>query len=949
MAKTAAVTIALAILAVLSAGSISPAAVTVAAEGDAWVTSRFPTRNFGAEAVMRVNDTPLKRGFVRFQVAEAGIRRATLRLFAETASSSSLEVHATSAAWSETGLTHANAPAADALVATVPTAQAGTWLEIDVTSAVAGPGPVSFLLTMPSAADELVLSTREGGRAPQLVLEVGDPPAALAPPTIAGTLRAGQTLTASHGTWTGNEPIAFSLQWLRCGPAGGGCVDIPDASAPTYLLGQADVGRTIRVRETGTNGVGSSSATSNATAQVAAAIEPPASVAPPAVSGTALLGRTLTAVPGSWTGSPPLALSVQWQRCNASGVGCADVPGATTASYLVGPDDLGLTLRVRETATNVAGSSSAVSAATAVVVDPGNPPAPLTLPTIAGTPRVGETLSAGPGTWTGTGPIAFSFQWQRCGPIGGGCTDLPGATGTTYLLGPEDFERTIRVREIGTNLAGSASSTSDATAQIAQAILPPAPLVPPEVTGAPLLGRTLTVVPGTWTGTPPLALAYAWQRCTPTCVDVPEAVATTYTVGPDDLGTTIRVRETATNEVGSSSAVSAATGVVVDPGDPPLPLTPPAVTGTARVGQALGVTPASWSGAQPMATSFQWLRCGPVGGGCEPIESATGATYLLGEIDVDDTIRVRETATNLAGTASSDSDATSVVLGIPVPPPPPPPSGDCSRADATGCTAVAGSRVSLLNQKFTCNRPLADIAVQNPIGTGPGHLPLLVEVGFTTYVELNPAVIDLRQDCIGDGDDETIDLILAVAGNGRTVGGTADAIKVRLTAREIQVTGYANCGPRGSGADGLPNTPDDEHQDGAQIQGGDTVEFIDFEWGDWETSSATCQGAAGTFLPGSVNSNLVKDMACIRCKSVSCNHGMHLGVSVGSLVVDSMWRSGNPADRAGVIATGQLGLCDFGSPPCSFGVRPDGAQEAVGYTILRNFCDHWPYEDPPTD
>jgi hypothetical protein len=48
-----------------------------------------------------------------------------------------------------------------------------------------------------------------------------------------------------------------------------------------------------------------------------------------------------------------------------------------------------------------------------------------------------------------------------------------------------------------------------------------------------------------------------------------------------------------------------------------------------------------------------------------------------------------------------------------------------------------------------------------------------------------------------------------------------------------------------------------------------------------------------------------------------------------------------------LVATGQLGLCDFGSPPCSFGLRPDGAEEAVGYTILRNFCDHWPYEDPP--
>ena len=213
-------------------------------------------------------------------------------------------------------------------------------------------------------------------------------------------------------------------------------------------------------------------------------------------------------------------------------------------------------------------------------------------------------------------------------------------------------------------------------------------------------------------------------------------------------------------------------------------------------------------------------------------------------------------------------------------------------------------------------------------------------MGFTTYVALDPAVIELKDGCTGDGDDETIDLVLKVEGDGRTIGGGADAIKVRLTARDVQLTGYANCGPRGLGQDGLPGTGDDAHQDGAQIQGGNTVEFIDFEWGDWETSTATCQGAAGMFVPGSVNGNPVTDMACIRCKSVSCNHGMHFAISVGSLVVDSMWRTGNPADRTVPLANGQVGLCQYGGPACTMG---DG--EPTAYTILRNYCDRWPYGD----
>ncbi|HXV57300.1 MAG TPA: DNRLRE domain-containing protein [Gaiellaceae bacterium] len=720
----------------------------MAAQGDAWTTDRYPSRNLGTEGVLRTNSKPVKRAFVRFEVDVAGVRKATLRLYAQSAGSTGFAVHVTSPAWTETGITHASAPAAGALLGTVPPfAAAGTWQELDVTSAVNAAGPVAFQILTPEASADLVLTSREGGRAPELVLETGDPPVSTSPPAIAGTPRIGETLTAGEGAWTGTPPLSFAFQWLRCGPVGGGCADVPGATDRTYAIGPEEVDRTFRVRVTATNAAGSASATSEATARVPEPVDAPVPLAAPTVSGTPLLGRTLTAGPGSWTGTPPLSYAFQWLRCDAAGAACEDVEGATGGSFLLGPGDLGRTIRVRETATNAAGSASALSEPTAVVLDPGEPPASVAPPTVSGTLRIGETLTAAPGTWTGTPPIAFSFQWLRCGLVGGGCEELPGETGTTYVLGAADVDRTLRVRE--------------------------------------------------------------------------------------DAG-------------------------------------------------------------------------------------------------------------NAAGTASATSEATGVVSDVPVPPPPPPPSSSCSRADATGCAAVAGSRISLLNARFTCNRPLADLAALNPIGQGPGRLPLLVEIGFTTYVDLAPAAVDLRQDCAGDGDDETIDLVLAVEGDGRTLGGTADAVKVRLTASDIQVTGFANCGPRGVGANGIPEdgSNDDAHQDGAQIQGGDTVEFIDFEFGDWETGTATCQGAAGTFVPGSVNGNPVQDMACIRCKSVSCNGGFLLSWSDGSRVIDSKWRTGNPADRVGLLANGQTGLCRFASPPCL--VPPN---EATNYFVLGNYCDPWPYED----
>ena len=82
----------------------------------------------------------------------------------------------------------------------------------------------------------------------------------------------------------------------------------------------------------------------------------------------------------------------------------------------------------------------------------------------------------------------------------------------------------------------------------------------------------------------------------------------------------------------------------------------------------------------------------------------------------------------------------------------------------------------------------------------------------------------------------------------------------------------------------------------------------------------------------------VRNMACIRCKSVSCNHGMLLARSVGTVVVDSWWRSGNPAERRGILANGQTGLCNHSGGPCT--INPG---ESRGRQIVGNRCDKYPY------
>ena len=92
----------------------------------------------------------------------------------------------------------------------------------------------------------------------------------------------------------------------------------------------------------------------------------PVATAPPAITGTAQQGQTLTASAGSWT-APDATFGYQWQRCDPAGANCVDVPGATTATYAVTAADVGTTLHVVVTATNRFGSAPGTSPQTAVV------------------------------------------------------------------------------------------------------------------------------------------------------------------------------------------------------------------------------------------------------------------------------------------------------------------------------------------------------------------------------------------------------------------------------------------------------------------------------------------------------------------------------------------------------------------------------------------------------
>ena len=207
----------------------------------------------------------------------------------------------------------------------------------------------------------------------------------------------------------------------------------------------------------------------SASAHLAAA---PQSSAPPTITGQAQEGKTLTASTGTWSNSPT-SFAYQWQQCDQNGSGCQAISGATQKTYDVSKNDADKTLRVQVTASNADGSAPATSQATAVVSSKAGP-TNTAAPTISGTAKIGEQLTADPGTWTG-GVSSFSYQWQRCDATGGACVSIQDATAKAYGVRSVDQDNTLRVVVTATNLGGTTNAVSAATPLVATNVPTPTP------------------------------------------------------------------------------------------------------------------------------------------------------------------------------------------------------------------------------------------------------------------------------------------------------------------------------------------------------------------------------------------------------------------------------------------------------------------------------------------
>jgi outer membrane protein assembly factor BamB len=477
-------------------------------------------------------------------------------------------------------------------------------------------------------------------------------------PTIDGKPQAGQKVAADVGIWSG-LPSSYTYQWELCDVAGASCGDIDAAHGSSFEPTAGDVGSTLRVKVIASNTHGSSTPVVSG-ASAAVLVAAPINETAPSIGGVPQHDEILTANPGTWSGSPT-SYDYQWRRCSSGQLlSCSDIMGATSSSYTAVAADVGHQLVVRVVATNTGGDSDPADSAPTDQITP-SPPVNESPPTVSGFPQEGETLTADPGTWSNE-PTAYAYQWFTCNPAGTSCPDISGATDQTYVVGPADVGQFIGVEVIATNAGGdSEPADSDAIGPV----LPAAPVnqTPPRLSGTAQQGQTLTVDPGTWTGSPS-SFTYYWYSCNNSleiCIEIPGASGKSYGVGPGDIGRRLVAGVIATNTGGDSDEEFS------NPTDPVLPAppanqVPPAISGQPQRAQTLTVAPGTWTNT-PTGYAYQWMRCGPAGTDCTSIAGATSATYLVTGADVGDHLVVQVVALNAGGRSSpASSSPTDVVL-----------------------------------------------------------------------------------------------------------------------------------------------------------------------------------------------------------------------------------------------------------------------------------------------
>jgi hypothetical protein len=468
-------------------------------------------------------------------------------------------------------------------------------------------------------------------------------------PEVVGNPLIGERLVCGAGSWAG-AVSEFSYKWVRDA--------ITVASGLTYIVSAADEGHSLWCVVTAIGSGGASEAESGNSIAIpgGTATTAPENIAPPEVSGRATAGEMLTCSTGQWSGTPAPGFTYQWVRDQGL-AGETVIESAIANTYKIGGEDEGHSLTCRVTATNSAGSASKL---TNTVHVPGTKPKNFSPPEVLGIEpsALGESLTCFPGSWSTTPAPNYTYRWVRDRGLPDE-TVIGGQTGPTYTVTAADQLHSLSCKVIATNSVGSTEAASSNGIRVPGS--KPQNSLPPEISGTPAVGSTLTCESGTWIGVPPPTYSYLWVRDQgmPGEEAIGGANSGAYVARAEDRGHSLSCVVTAANSEGSASQSSERVVVPVGAGgSPPANEMPPTVSGKTALGATLTCSPGAWSGTPTPTLSYQWLRDG------SSIAFATAGTYVVVEADQGHALSCRVGAVNSEGAASKSSTDVLEIPGL---------------------------------------------------------------------------------------------------------------------------------------------------------------------------------------------------------------------------------------------------------------------------------------------
>jgi hypothetical protein len=281
------------------------------------------------------------------------------------------------------------------------------------------------------------------------------------------------------------------------------------------------------------------------------------------------------------------------------------------------------------------------------------------IPAVQGTARTGSTLTASTGTWSGFGSISYGYQWQSC-PVGGVCTDIAGATGSSFVPTAATIGKLVRVRVTATNAGGSTVAPSAPTAAIVDGGSVALSITQTIATGQTLQGRIVWAATVTAGSRTIARVVFAIDgRTVATDTSAPYTVGTSFdTASIPDGRHTFTATATATD--GTSATATAA--AIVQNGEAPENVAAPLVIGIPRVRLIVATTVGFWRN-RPTSISIQWQRCSPRTHACTNIPGETHLVHVVARADEGNTLRSVVTASNGSGSTTATSQQTRVVSG----------------------------------------------------------------------------------------------------------------------------------------------------------------------------------------------------------------------------------------------------------------------------------------------